>query len=200
MNFEIIKHYITPERALDIGANIGDWYLELKQNFPKCECLLIEGNPSCEEHLKSLNVSYHICLLGRDNKKITFYRNKTNLISTGNSMYREMTEHFCDKNLDIIELNCHRLDDLNKNNLTFDFVKMDTQGSELDIFSGGINTLTKAKAIVMETALTPYNNGAPLQHEIVKYMKEFNFYNVEVVGEGHLDGQLISQDILFIKK
>lgn len=203
MNFDLIKRYITPASALDIGANIGDFYNALTSFFPNCNCLLIEGNPDCEVYLKRLNVSYHICLLGSVNKDVTFYKNKKNPICTGSSMYKELSEHYDDNNVDAITLRCHRLDDLNKNKVTFDLVKMDTQGSEIDIFLGGVETLTKSKAIIMETSLVQYNSGSPLQKEVIDFMYKYGFESVGVVSEGKTDGgkgELIQQDILFLNK
>ena len=201
MNTSIIKKYITPKNVLDIGAHTGEFYAEIKHYFPNCNCLLIEGNPDCEPYLKALNVPYHICLLGSENKKVNFYKNKKNTVCTGSSMFRELSEHYNDENLFITTLECHRLDDLNKNNVYFDLVKIDTQGAEIDIFKGGIKTFAKAKAIIMETSIKPYNAGAPLQDEVIKYMDSHGFKNVEIIGENRENGgqgDVMQQDILFI--
>jgi len=201
MNIEIIKKYITPKKVLDIGAHSGEFYTKIIQEFPSCQCLLIEGNPDCEPFLRAVGAPYHICLLGSENKEVNFYKNKKNLTCTGSSIYRELTEHYNDSNVIVTSLKCHRLDDLNKNKVIFDFVKMDTQGSELDIFKGGVETFTQAKVIVMETSLKPYNSGAPLQEEVIEFMESYNFKKKEVVGECRENGgkgDLFQQDILFL--
>lgn len=203
MNLDLIKQYVSPRKVLDIGANVGDFYRTITSCFPDCACLLIEGNPDCEVYLKQLGTSYHICLLGSENKDVTFYKNKKNPICTGSSMYRELSEHYDDNNVEAVTLKCHRLDDLNKNKVIFDLVKMDTQGSEIDIFIGGIDTLTKSKAIIMETSLIQYNSGSPLQKEVIDFMNKHNFENVGVVSEGRTDGgkgDLFQQDLLFLNK
>ena len=203
MNLHAVAKYITPKRVLDIGAHFGEFYFEVKSYFPQCECLLIEGNPDCEDRLKTLGVTYHICLLGRENQKVHFYKTKEDPTCTGNSIYKELTKHYNDQNLIVTTLDCHRLDDLNKNKVIFDFVKMDTQGSEIDIFKGGVETLSNAKAIIMETAIKPYNDGAPLQKDVIEYMAQYNFKQVEVVGESRENagqGDVLQQDILFINE
>jgi FkbM family methyltransferase len=203
MNVDLIKQYVSPQKVLDIGANVGDFYRTITALFPDCICLLIEGNPDCEVYLKQLGVSYHICLLGNLNRDVTFYKNKKNPICTGSSMFRELSEHYDDSNVEAVTLQCHRLDDLNKNNVIFDLVKMDTQGSEMDIFLGGVKTLIKSKAIIMETSLIQYNSGSPLQKEVIEFMARYGFNNVGIVSEGRADGgrgEIIQQDILFLNK
>lgn len=203
MNFATIKNILIPKKVLDIGAHIGEFYSSVNYNFPDASCLLIEANPDCEVYLKSLNVPYHICLLGNENKKVTFFKNKKNPICTGSSMFKELSEHYNEENLEQVTLDCHRLDDLNKNKIVFDLVKIDTQGAELEIFKGGIETLTKAKFIIMETSVVPYNNGAPMQKEVIEFMAKYNFENIEVVSEGRANGglgELLQQDILFLNK
>jgi len=84
----------------------------------------------------------------------------------------------------------------------FDLIKIDTQGSELDIIEGGKNLCLKAKGILLEVSLTQYNENSPLYAEVMRYMSEFGFTSVEEIGYGHhpLTGELIQKDILFIKK
>jgi FkbM family methyltransferase len=45
----------------------------------------------------------------------------------------------------------YKLDDVVVGN--YDLIKVDTQGSELDIIQGGINTFTNAKVVICEVAL-----------------------------------------------
>ena len=63
MGLEKIKNYFDPKSILDIGANVGQFYNEIKTIFPNSYYYLIEGNDSCEVVLETLNVDYSICLL-----------------------------------------------------------------------------------------------------------------------------------------
>jgi len=183
---------------LDIGAHTGDFYQSFHQAFPDCQCLLMDGNPAVEPHLQQLGVSYHIALLGKHNGPVTFYTHKTNPTCTGNSMFRELSEHYEDCVQQTVQ--CHRLDDLNKKGVVFDYVKIDAQGAELDIMAGGWNTLSQSQAISLETSLVPYNQGAPLQHEVIKYMTDHQFILQAVLSDNRTpQGVVFQQDLLFVK-
>jgi hypothetical protein len=79
----------------------------------------------------------------------------------------------------------------------FDFIKMDTQGSELDILRGGRNLCSKAEYILLEVAVTQYNENAPLEDEVIEFMNEFNYTSILTIGE-HFDKKgIIQKDIVF---
>ncbi len=85
-------------------------------------------------------------------------------------------------------------------NINFDFIKLDTQGSELDILKGSSNTLKTIKLIVAETDVSGYNIGAPSQAEVIEYLDIIGYALVGVVDNLHWNGKLLQQDILFKKK
>ena len=127
-----------------------------------------------------------------------FYKRKGDPTSTGNSFYKELTQFYSDDQLDIINENGIMLDDLFEKESEFDLIKIDTQGSELDIITGGINLCKKAKGILLEVSLTQYNEGAPLYGDVVEFMKTIQFTPVEILDESRNHGSH-QQDILFIK-
>jgi FkbM family methyltransferase len=200
MNIQIVNKYFTPNRILDIGANVGQFYILCKNAYPYSFVFSIEAAPECEYYLSQLTKDYYICLLGKENKIVDFYVNKNDTTSTGNSIYKELTSFFSDDNLIIQKRECVMLDNLFEENSEFDLIKIDTQGSELDIMMGGKNLINKAKGIILEVSITPYNEGAPLHDEVIKYMDEIGFYPVEILEEHYLHGSLLQKDYLFIKK
>ncbi len=110
-----------------------------------------------------------------------------------------MTEHYSDSNLEIFEKQGITLDSLFESKDDFDLIKLDTQGSELDIISGGIRLCSKAKGILLEVSLTQYNENAPLYDEVIKFMDNFGFKKAEILDE-FIHPLVHQQDILFIKK
>jgi len=56
-----------------------------------------------------------------------------------------------------------------------DLVKIDVQGAEKDIISGGINTLSSAKHLICEMQHTNYNDGAPTVSETKPYIESLGW-------------------------
>lgn len=196
MNLSKISKYFFPYRILDIGANIGQFHQIAKYYYPTSYIFSIEASKECEQALKTITENYYIGLLAKDNTEYNFYSRKETGTGTGNSIYREMTKFYSDENLHIIKQKGIRLDDLFESDSQFDLIKIDTQGSELDIITGGIELCKKASGILLEVSFTPYNEGAPLYDEVITYMKNIGFVPVDVLDESRNHGAH-QQDILF---
>ena len=201
MSLEKIKKYFEPNSILDIGANVGQFYNEIKNIFPNSYYYLIEGSESCEVVLKTLNVDYSICLLSDTEKEVNFYIRKNEPRCTGNSIYLENTSFYDDDQIIIEKKQTKTLSNL-LNNQTFDLIKIDVQGSEIDIINGGLDVIKKAKGILMEISLVEYNQNAPTKEFVYDYMDKLGFTPIEHIGNiNHpLTYELIQQDILFLNK
>jgi len=198
MNLFKITNYFYPYRILDIGANIGQFHQIAKQTFSDSFVFSIEASKDCESYLKQITKNYYIGLLAKDNIEYDFYSRKNYSTGTGNSIYRELTQFYSDEQIDILKQPGIKLDDLFTDDTEFDLIKIDTQGSELDIISGGMQLCKKAKGILLEVSLTQYNEGAPLYDEVIKFMENIRFKPVDILDESRNHGAH-QQDILFIK-
>jgi hypothetical protein len=114
-------------------------------------------------------------------------------------MYRELTPFYSDDQIEIIKQCGIKLDDIFTEDTEFDLIKIDTQGSELDIITGGIELCKKAKGILLEVSLTQYNENAPLYDEVIKYMKNIGFIPKDILDESKNHGSH-QQDILFLNE
>jgi FkbM family methyltransferase len=199
MNLSKITNYFYPYKILDIGANVGQFHSLCKHHFPTSYIFSIEASNECEPYLKQITDQYYIGLLSKNNSEYKFYSLKNNPINTGNSIYKELTNHYSDSNLEIIYKKGIKLDDLFESESEFDLIKIDTQGSELDIIEGGMNLCNKAKGILMEVSLTQYNENSPLYNEVIEFMDNIGFKKVEILDE-MIHPIVHQQDILFIKK
>jgi hypothetical protein len=195
-----IQQYFYPYRILDIGANIGQFHQQVKQTYNDAYVFSIEASNECEPYLKQITDQYYIGLLTKDNLEYDFYSLKNNPINTGNSIYKELTHHYSEDQLNIIKKKGIKLDDLFEINSEFDLIKIDTQGSELDIIEGGKDLCSKAKGILLEVSLTQYNEDAPLYDEVIRFMDNFGFKIAEILDENIVPEIVSQQDILFIKK
>lgn len=199
MNLYKIQQYFYPYRILDIGANIGQFHTQARSLFPESYIFSIEASPECEPYLQKITENYYIGLLARDNSQYSFYSRKNDPTCTGNSMYRELTPFYSDDQLDIKNMSGVRLDDLFENDSEFELIKIDTQGSELDIMSGGMDLCKKAKGILLEVSLTQYNENSPLHQEVLDFMSAMRFKAVDILDESRNHGSH-QQDILFLNE
>ena len=181
-----------PRRVLDIGANVGHWTAEARNYWPRADYLLIEANPGCFKSLMMTNEVFITALLGKEAKSdVPFYSlDKT---ATGASVYRELNSFYDD--VEPILLNQVTLDDLLPDE-TFDLIKLDTQGSELDIIEGGKRIFGSASVVLMEISLKPYNLDAPCGDEVFDRMSELGFKLVERVD---FQDSIQQGDYLFLR-
>jgi FkbM family methyltransferase len=143
---------------------------------------MLEGNSECEYILDQLPFDHCIVLLSDTNKEVTLYLNPNNLSCTGTSYYKERTRHY--KNSIEVEKNTYTLDEVVKDiNKKYDIIKIDTQGSELDIIKGGLKTVQNCSYLIMEVPTLQYNEGSPLFDEIVEYMNNIGFSDYEIIEE-----------------
>src|SRR5262249_25105652 len=135
--------------------------------------------------LGGLDVQFRIAVLSDSEKKVDFYTLNAGYPATGASYYREQTSFFDDDKLNVETHLTSTLDSLVgevvKDRKSI-LLKLDTQGSELDILHGASETLKKVKAVVIEVAYTNYNLNAPKADEVIKFMEENGFKNEAVVG------------------
>jgi hypothetical protein len=82
------------------------------------------------------------------------------------------------------------------------FIKVDTQGSELEVFKGAEATvLPMTDAVLVETSLLAFFENGPLIHEVIRYMqqKEFSVYDIVDLQYRPLDGAMSQADLLFVR-
>ena len=188
----------TPRRILDIGASVCQTADVFRQFWPSSDILLIEGNGDCEPVYKSKNYNYQIKLLGKENSTTSFYKTKWHPLCSGNSIYKEINTVYEGDSLITTTLPIYKLDDVVMG--TYDLIKIDTQGSELDIIRGGINTFGKAKVAICEVALIDINIGGCKKEDVMNVLtKELKFDYVSCI-EGVTNGQQITyENLLFIR-
>jgi FkbM family methyltransferase len=201
MSLKKIESYFVPNSILDIGANVGQFHSEIKTIFPDAYYYLIEGSENCEPALKILNVDYSISLLSDSEKEVDFYVRKSEPRCTGNSIYRENTSFYDDDQIIVEKKYTKTLSNL-LGEKTFDLIKIDVQGSEIDIINGGLEIIKKSKAVLMEVSLVEYNKNSPTKEFVYEYMSNLCFEPVEIIGNiNHpLTHELIQQDVLFVNK
>ena len=158
--------------------------------FPSHDRVCIEPNPFLRDQLKTLGVEVHSIGASNKNTKSTFHINNSNKTSTGNSFYLEDTIHFL--NVESIEVEVVRLDDYFREK-TFDFIKIDTQGSEYDIVDGARDLIKRCKYLLIEVPFFQFNKGAPLANSVIPLisslgLKPYSFTEFHKAIPAHFPG------------
>lgn len=192
----------APDYVLDIGAYHGLWTKRVKEIFPSARFLLFEAQADKKGAIianlsETDNWELFTGVLGRtEGLPVQFY-----LMETGSSYYEEATP-FPRK---VVECITTTLDALVQDTFLSGkivYVKMDTQGSELDILHGGTSILRSATFISIETNIFPYNRDAPTTHKVIEYMARQGFIPFDII-ELHrrsYDHTLLTMDVLFIRE
>jgi hypothetical protein len=80
-------------------------------------------------------------------------------------------------------------------------MKLDVQGSELDVLEGAIETLQQTEVIIMEVSFFGFFREAPTVVDVITSMAERGFVPYDILGLHHrpLDGALAQADIVFAR-
>ncbi len=188
MRLEEVKDMgINPNAILDIGAHTGQFHSWSKRVWPDVGVFMIEANPLHESHLDKLAMmngdNYLIAALGDEEREVTFYTRSDKPHTEGNSYYKEANYWDIPQLVQESKTKLKKLDNIFEDDATFELIKIDTQGSELDILKGGTNLVSRAKAVVLEVSLIEYNEGAPTAKETIDYMLEIGFEEKMSIGE-----------------
>jgi FkbM family methyltransferase len=189
-----------PSVIYDIGAHVGNWTEECKNIFNNSLFFQFEADTDKKNFLQK-HPSFFNLLGDVDDKEIDYFKIKTNC-TTGNSIFKENSHHFTDENCYIEKRQMKRLDTMvDDNTLPLpDFIKLDTQGSEILILKGAPRCMQNAEIILLEVSIHEYNKNAPLICDVLSFMKENGFLMFDIIENHYINNILVQIDILFCKK
>lgn len=189
----------SPKCCFDIGSHNGDTVEITQKVWPQSRVILFEANEIFSPLYDSRYYEYNIVKLGECNRKTSFFKTKCNPASSGNSINREMTEDFNDENVIIEPCELVPLDFYS--HLPYpEFVKIDTQGSELLILEGGKQILSNCKVLIIEAAIVNYNDGGCSKEQVVHECVKNGYSFIETIEFIHDSNRIIQENLLFIKK
>jgi FkbM family methyltransferase len=193
----------------DVGANIGVWSKEVQKIFPEARFEMFEPlagrNPETDQKTvyKSIpNSSLHPVALSDVNGTIEL--KVLDRLGVGSSIL--VLESDRKKDINIITCDTWKLDDYvcAQNLPQPDFIKLDTQASELRILKASTETLKRTKFLLVETwARRSYGPDTPLFHELSSWLYDQGFilYDILSLDDGREpNGEVRWFDALFIRK
>jgi len=194
-----------PKVFYDIGAWDPFGYhgaTKFQQIFKNSKFYLFEANNKMESQLKKSGFDYVVQLLSdKDNEERIFYEAKLPC-TTGDSYYLENTSAYSKENRTEKKLTTKTLDSLIEELKwpTPDFIKIDTQGSEIDILKGASKTLDNCTFVLIEIKIQNYNKNSPDFFESMNYMYSKGFKIYDITEFHYYEGFLNEVDFLFVKK
>ena len=195
---ELQKKGLDINVIFDIGAYKGEWSKFLNNTSLKNKSFfLFEANEKNKNFLQKSGFKFFLNVLSDQKKKVKFHSN----LSTGDSYFIEQTS-FYKQNIKTILKETTTIDELvAKEKLPLpDLIKIDTQGSELDILKGAKKSIRECTLIYLECPIIEYNLNAPKLNEYLDYLKSINFFPLDICEVHRNDNILIQIDILFIEK
>ena len=199
-NLEALAKFADINSILDIGCAHGHFSKFALKYFPEAKVTGIECNTNDKVYLDDTNWNIIYTCLGDKPCKKPFYINPVEPTGGGSSFYKENTRHFDDSSE--IEKDIVTLDSLEL--LPHDLIKIDTQGSELDILKGGEETIKQAKYLLLELSFVDFNKNGALIDDVLDLTRSYGFRMIDTFGPefgGHWwKGRKIQVDVLLAKE
>jgi len=187
------NHGVKINNAIDVGCYKGSWTTKLKLIYPDANCYLIDPNHKFKEKLEILGTFYQE-IVGEKLEEREFNFSQNDLADTGNSLYDENSNAKFKKE----KVTVKPLKDIVPNQ-TYEVIKMDVQGAELEIIEGSLDLFKQTKFVQLECPVHHNNVGAPLFEHYINYMANCNF-KVFDVDSFFINGKLMAIDFLFVNK
>jgi FkbM family methyltransferase len=189
---------INPQVIYDIGSCTLHWYDMARRIWPNARIICFDAMHGADEFYRQAGVEYYAGFLSDQDQGVTnFWSNRDH--PAGNSAYRENPQ--LSPLSTEIYTNQHQSFKLTRTLDSVmaqhgwpkpDFIKIDVQGSELDIFRGSVKILEHCQTVIAEVQNQPYNMGAPLCDEVTEYLADCNFNMInprfsgtEIQGDAH---------------
>lgn len=194
---------IHPRTVFDIGVGNGTPWLYAA--FPHAHFVLIEPQrafePALQEICGRLDAEYHLVGVGSKEQDLPLYQLPSS--PTGSSFLppnAETDQRYgaSEKSEDAIRI--VPLDNYADRPGPF-FVKIDTEGFELEVLRGAVKVLQHTDVVLMEVAITERQVGEPDLIEIGTFMKSngFRLIDFPVFAQQAVDGPLLYVDVAFAR-
>jgi FkbM family methyltransferase len=190
----LLAHGVKLGVVYDIGAYKGEWTQTMRHTLKGSAFVLFEGNAAHVPSLEQVG-RYFIALLSDTVKTVSYYATG----STGDSYLQETIGPY--DGVTPTTSTTVTLDALvrEKGLPLPDFLKIDTQGSEIDVMRGAPQCLAHASLVLLECPLMTYNTGAPTIQDYLDFMKSQGFIPFEMTETHIMQDRLVQTDLLFLR-
>lgn len=172
---------INPPVIYDIGSCVLHWTKVARNVWPGANIICFDAIEEVRHLYNQNKLQYFSHVLSdNDGDEKFFYKSLVHL--GGQSLYRENPElnraaakYFNDSSR--VRVVTSKLDTIvEKYNLPLpSLIKIDVQGSELDILRGATKTIENCNDIILELQEVNWNIGAPKKDEAIEFMKSIGY-------------------------
>jgi len=200
-DFDILskKYNFKINGVIHVGGHYGEEYeLYNLLNIPSIFFEPLSNNYTVLKNKigNDPNVITFQCALGNENKMITMNVETANNGQSSSILkpkkHLEQYPHITFNSTE--EVNMFRLDDIDLDFSIYNFLNIDVQGYELEVFKGASKTLENIDYIISEVNRDEVYENCPHVDELDTYLSQFNFKRVETNWAGDIWG-----DALYIK-
>ena len=199
---QAIQNGLNPATVIDVGAATGT--PPLYKLFPNARHLLIEpleeNIPALDDLVGKLDkAEYIIAAAGTKQGNITI---NVHPDLVGSSIYKEEEDSNVNGTERIVPV--VTIDQVCEDRKTESpyLIKIDTQGSELEVLMGAENILKETEFIILESSLFQFFEEGFQIFEYISFMKDRGFvvYDIFDLQYRLLDGAMSQVDIAFVKE
>lgn len=186
--------------VFDVGANVGNWSKQVLMKIPNVHIHAFEPVPDLYNILRessrgnpAFNI-HNLAISDQDGTRTFFYYNKSTELSGMSSFYRRPDP---EKRLAMepvqIQVLTQTLDSFCKTSSIqqIDFLKIDTEGGELDVLHGAIGLLKKQQIIALqfEYGGTYLDSGITLR-QVLSFLAHYGYNTFRILPDGilHISG------------
>ena len=197
---ELKKETLTNIKGIiHVGGHHGQEYETYKQlNVPVLFFEPLTSNFSVlnNKTKNDPNIITFQCALGNENKLVTMNVEVANQGQSSSILKpKKHLEQYPHIQFDFTEeVSMFRLDDINIDTSLYNFISVDVQGYELEVFKGAFETLKNIDYIISEVNRDEVYEGCPHVDDLDEYLRNFGFKRIKTDWAGVIWG-----DALYVK-
>ncbi len=199
---QAFQNGVKPATIIDVGAATGT--TALYEVFPEARHILVEPLEEYIPHLDSivnkLNRAEYIIAVATATPGDIVINVHPDLV--GSSLFKE------DEDSDVNGVE-RTIPGMTLDNICFErgtegpyLIKIDTQGSELEVLKGAKTVLKETEVVILEVSFFEFFKGGPQIYDCMTFMKEHGFvpYDIFDLQYRLLDGAMSQVDIAFTRE
>lgn len=198
-----LVHAGFPLSPVIIDVGVADGTFEIYDEFPRATYLLIEPMeefvPALQWISKNYDAHYVLAAAGVENGNSTIFFDDQMAQMHGASLFSASEA----VNTRSRTISVRRLDSIvREKGLKGPFLlKIDTQGTELEVLAGAEGILQEVEVVILEASFFTFGKNRPLFNEVIRFMEDHGFYPYDFFGgfNRSFDGALGQIDVAFVK-